>query len=94
MKKILLKFLPLLFGLMTVLRAETIEQIGPVTTIDTTDAPDLSKPIVVIGAAMRLDTRNPDVEFSLSGNTVQENQPVGSEVGRFRSSDSVTYSLN
>ena len=93
MKKILLKFLPLLFGLMTVLRAETIEQIGPVTTIDTTDAPDLSKPIVVIGAAMRLDTRNPDVEFSLSGNTVQENQPVGSEVGRFRSSDSVTYSL-
>ena len=100
MKKILLKFLPLLFGLMTVLRAETIEQIGPVTTIDTTDAPDLSKPIVVIGAAMRLDTRNPDVEFSLSGNTVQENQPVGSEVGlsflrfgNFRSSDSVTYSL-
>ena len=94
MKKILLKFLPLLFGLMTVFeRAETIEQIGPVTTIDTTDAPDLSKPIVVIGAAMRLDTRNPDVEFSLSGNTVQENQPVGSEVGRFRSSDSVTYSL-
>ena len=44
MKKILLKFLPLLFGLMTVLRAETIEQIGPVTTIDTTDAPDLSMP--------------------------------------------------
>ena len=36
---------------MTVLHAETIEQIGPVTTIDTTDAPELSKPIVVIGAA-------------------------------------------
>jgi hypothetical protein len=93
MKKILLKFLSLLFGLMASLHAETIEQIGPVTTIDTTDAPDLSKPIVVIGAVMRLDTRNPDLEFSLSGNTVQENQPVGTEVGRFRSSDSVTFSL-
>jgi len=93
MKKILLKFLSLLFGLMASLHAETIEQIGPVTTIDTTDAPDLSKPIVVIGVVMRLDTRNPDLEFSLSGNTVQENQPVGTEVGRFRSSDSVIFSL-
>ena len=93
MKILRLHALVVLFLPMISLMAETVEQVGSKITLDTRNKSEISKINEVIGGAIRLDTRNHNSEFSLSGKTVLEKQPVGTEVGRFLSSHLSGYSL-
>ena len=85
----------LLFLFHGAIEGKTQQLIGPRYLLDTRGVGDKPKDGFLIGSRFIVDTRGPKSEIVLSSSTIRENQPVGTEVGKFSEvgGGSAVYSL-